>query len=201
MLSTPILRKLLCDTREMKRARSHLREDGLIILLSLVAAWAIVHYDLVHAALQYTGDGVLWASLIAGAFFTSVVTTAPAIAVLGELSQEGNMYAVALVGAFGAVLGDFIIFLFVRDRITRDATFMLRGPRIMRVLHIFKHRHFRRVLPIVGALIIASPLPDELGLALLGLSKINNRYFFVISYTMNALGILLIGFAARGLGW
>lgn len=185
----------------MKRAQKHLLQDAGIVGLSLVFAWAIMHYELVHRALEYTGDGVLWASLIAGAFFTSVVTTAPAIAVLGELSQEGNLYAVALVGAFGAVLGDFIIFSFVRDRVTKDAAFMLRGPRMMRILHIFKHRHFRRVLPVVGALIIASPFPDELGLALLGLSKVSNRYFFVISYVMNALGILVIGLAARGLGW
>lgn len=166
-----------------------------------MAAWAIVHYGLVHRALEYTGDGVLWASLIAGAFFTSMVTTAPAIAVLGELSLEANLLAVALVGAFGAVLGDFIIFSFVRDRVSKDVAFMLRAPRTLRVLHVFKHRHFRRVLPIIGALIIASPFPDELGLTLLGLSKANNRYFVVISYTMNALGIVLVGLAARGLGW
>lgn len=185
----------------MKRARSNLREDFFIVALSLAAAWAIVHYSLVQQALGYTGDGVLWASLIAGAFFTSIVTTAPAIAVLGELSLEGNLYMVALVGAFGAVLGDFIIFSFVRDRVSKDAAFLLRGPRMMRILHIFKHRRFRRILPFVGALIIASPLPDELGLALLGLSKVSNRYFFAISYSMNFLGIVLIGLAARGLGW
>lgn len=192
---------MLCNTKRVKRARTHVREDGLIILLSLVAAWAIVHFDLVDSALGLTGDNVLWASLIAGAFFTSMVTTAPAIAVLGELGAGSNLWPVALVGAFGAVLGDFILFSFVRDRISKDAEFLLRGPRIMRVLHIFKHRRFRRVLPFVGALIIASPLPDELGLALLGLSKLSNRYFFVISYVMNALGIVLIGLAARGLGW
>lgn len=185
----------------MRRAQKHLLQDAIVVGLSLVAAWAIVHFNVVHTALEYTGDGILWASLIAGAFFTSVVTTAPAIAVLGELSIEGNLYAVALVGAFGAVLGDFIIFTFVRDRVSKDAAFMLRGPRVMRILHIFKHRHFRRVLPIVGALIIASPFPDELGLALLGLSKVNNRYFFAISYVMNAFGIVMVGLAARGLGW
>lgn len=167
----------------------------------MAAAWAIVHYNIVHRLLEYAGDGVLWASLIAGAFFTSVVTTAPAIAVLGELSLETNLLGVALVGAFGAVLGDLVIFSFVRNRVSRDLAFMLRAPRAMRVRHVFKHRHFRRVLPIVGALIIASPLPDELGLTLLGLSKANIRYFFLISYTMNALGIALIGLAARGLGW
>lgn len=185
----------------MKRARTHLLQDLAIVALSVWAAWAIVHYQLVHHLLGYVGHGTVYASFVAGMFFTSVATTAPAIAVLGELSQDGNLLVVALVGALGAVVGDYILFSFVRDRIGRDAAFLLRGPRAMRVLHVFKHRRFRRVLPIVGAFIIASPLPDELGLALLGLSKVSNRYFFVISYGMNFLGIVCVGLAARGFGW
>ncbi len=158
-----------------------------------------MHYQLVQALLEYLGGGTILASFVAGMFFTSVATTAPSLAVLGELSLAGNFIVVALVGGLGAVLGDFVLFTFVRDRISRDASFLLRGPRAMRVLHIFKHRRFRRVLPIVGALIIASPLPDELGLALMGFSKMSNRYFFVISYIMNVAGILLIGLVAHSL--
>lgn len=185
----------------MKKMRARLLQDALLIAASIWAAWAIVHFEFVHYALAQAGDGVLYASFFAGLFFTSLLTTAPAIAVLGELAQEGNLFLIASVGALGSVAGDYLIFVFVRDRISRDAEFLLRGPRMMRIFHIFKHRRFRRVLPWVGALIIASPLPDELGLALLGLSKINNRYFFVISYAMNFLGIVLIGLAARGMGW
>ena len=185
----------------MRKMRARLLQDALLIAASVWAAWAIVHFEFVHYALAQAGDGVLYASFLAGLFFTSLLTTAPAIAVLGELAQEGNLLLIALVGALGSVVGDFLIFMFVRDRIARDAEFLLRGPRAMRILHIFKHRRFRRILPWVGALIIASPLPDELGLALLGLSKLSNRYFFVIAYTMNFAGIILIGLVARGMGW
>ncbi len=176
-------------------------QDAFAIVASVWAAWAIVHFDLVSAALERAGDGVLWASLVAGLFFTSLITTAPAIAVLGELTLEANIFTVALVGALGAVLGDYIIFAFVRDRVSQDAAYLLRGPRFRRMFHIFTQPHFRRVLPVVGALIIASPLPDELGLTLLGFAHIDRRYFFAVSYCMNFLGIVLIGLAARGLGW
>lgn len=140
-------------------------------------------------------------SLVAGVFFTSLITTAPAIAVLGELSIESNLFTIALVGALGAVAGDYLIFAFVRDRVSNDATYLLRGPRFRRMFHVFSQPHFRRVLPFVGALIIASPFPDELGLVLLGFARIDRRYFFAISYSMNFFGILLIGLVARGLGW
>jgi hypothetical protein len=183
----------------MRRAR--LLQDALAIAASIWAAWAIVHFNLVHAALAQAGDATIWASLIAGLFFTSLITTAPAIAVLGELMVGANLFVVALVGALGAVAGDYLIFAFVRDRISQDAGYLLRGPRFRRMFHIFRQPHFRRVLPVIGALIIASPLPDELGLALLGFSRMDRRYFFAISYSMNFIGILLIGLAARGFGW
>jgi hypothetical protein len=99
------------------------------------------------------------------------------------------------------VAGDYLIFAFVRDRISQDVAYLLQGPRFKRMFYIFGRPHFRRVLPIAGALIIASPFPDELGLALLGFSRIDRRYFFAISYAMNFIGLVLVGLAARGLGW
>jgi hypothetical protein len=183
----------------MRRAR--LLQDALAIVASIGAAWAIVHFNFVHTVLAQAGDGVVWVSLVAGLFFTSLITTAPAIAVLGEVSLESNLFVVALVGALGAVAGDYLIFAFVRDRVSKDAAYLLRGPRFKRMFHIFSQPHFRRVLPFVGALIIASPFPDELGLALLGLARVDRRYFFAISYSMNFLGVVLIGLAARGMGW
>lgn len=180
-------------------ARRRLRQDFYLILASLVVAWAIIRFDLVGAVLAYTGDGVLLAALFAGAFFTSIVTTAPAIAVLGELALHMNPFLLAVLGGAGAVAGDYLIFIFVRDRIAADAAYLLRGPKMQRALHVFKHRHFRRVLPIVGAIIIASPLPDELGLALLGISRMRTRPFIFISFTFNFIGILLIALVARSL--
>jgi len=171
--------------------------DSIIVLGSVVVAIAIVNTNAVALLLEATGGSFLTASFIAGLFFTSVFTTAPAIVFLGELAQEGNLLMVALVGALGAVLGDYLLFAFVRDRVSEDAAFLLKGPRFKRVVRVFKRRHFRRVLPILGALIIASPFPDELGLALLGISKMNTRSFFVLSYAMNAGGIIVIGLVAR----
>ena len=183
----------------MRRAR--LLQDTLAIVASIWAAWAIVHFDLVDAVLAQAGDGIVWVSLIAGLFFTSLITTAPAVAVLGELSIETNLFIVGLVGALGAVAGDYLIFAFVRDRVSKDAAYLLRGPRFRRMFHIFSQPHFRLVLPFVGAVIIASPFPDELGLALLGFSRLDRRYFFAIAYAMNFAGIIFIGLVARGMGW
>ena len=180
-------------------AKRHLRQDFYIVAASIAAAWAIVRFGAVDALLAYAGDGVLAGSFVAGAFFTSVMTTAPAIAVLGVLSLHGNLFLVALVGGAGAVCGDYLIFSFVRDRLGDDLAYLIKRNGSPRFFKIFHRKSFRWVLPFVGALIIASPLPDELGLVLLGVAKMSTRRFLAVSYAFNATGIFLIGLAARAL--
>ena len=180
-------------------AKRHLWQDFWVVLASLAVAWAIVRFNAVDAVLAYTGDSALVASFVAGMFFTSVVTTAPAIAVLGELALEGNLLLVALAGGAGAVIGDYIIFAFVRDRVGDDIAYLLARTGTPRFFKLFHRRTFRWMLPFIGGLIIASPLPDELGLALLGIAKMRTSRFVLLSFTFNATGILLIGLAARSL--
>ncbi len=171
--------------------------DLCIVAVSIIAAIYIVHSGAIEHILAMTGDRILLTSLVAGLFFTSVFTTAPAIAVLGSLSHHGNIFIIAAVGGVGAVLGDYILFWFVRDHITKDASALMKGRRWRGVRHILRNRMLRRLLPIIGAFIVASPFPDEVGLALMGVSKLSTGRFLLIAYCMNALGILAIGFVAQ----
>lgn len=178
-------------------ATRHLLQDLIVVVASLVLAWLIIRYEWVHLVLAQLDGGVLLGSFIAGMFFTSVTTTAPAIVVLGELAQEGNLLLVALLGGLGAVVGDYVIFAFVRDRVSEDIAYVLRRTGSPRIFKVFRRKTFRRFLPFLGGLIIASPFPDELGLALLGLSRMRTSRFLLLAFTFNAAGILLIGLAAR----
>ena len=64
---------------------------------------------------------------------------------------------------------------------------------------LFKFKFFRWLTWLIGGLIIASPLPDELGISLLGFSKAKTSLFIVLSFVFNFLGILFIGWVARAL--
>lgn len=179
----------------------HVVEDGAIITISIVAAILIVRSGVVHSLVASFQDFGVLGSFAAGIFFTSIFTTAPAIAVLGELSQARPIWEVVVLGGLGAMMGDYIIFRFVRDRLGDDALYLLAHSGIKRVPAIFRTRLFRRLVPFVGALIIASPLPDELGLAMLGVSKVSTRNFFLLSFTFNAIGILFVAWAATQWMW
>lgn len=180
----------------MRRKRNRVIFDFFLILVSIGVAVYIVETGAVHAFAASLAS-LEWAgAFFAGMLFTSLFTTAPAIAILGELVGEQSVVSVALIGALGAVVGDFILFQLVRDRVGADIRFLLGYTKHRRFPAIFKTRLFHSLTPFVGALIIASPLPDELGLALLGFSKVPERSFIFITYAMNALGILLIGWVA-----
>ena len=64
---------------------------------------------------------------------------------------------------------------------------------------LLKLKLFRRVSFFVGGLIIASPLPDELGISLFGFSKIKMSWFIPLSFIFNFIGIVLIGVVAQAL--
>src|SRR3989344_1259828 len=136
-------------------------------------------------------------SFIAGILFVSVFTVAPATIALGEIAQSNSAITVAIIGGLGALIGDLIIFRFVRDRVSQHLFYLIKISKSERLFSIFKLRLFRWIIPFVGALIIASPLPDEIGVAMLGLSKIKNSYFILLSLLLNSAGILIIGLIAK----
>ncbi len=48
-------------------------------------------------------------------------------------------------------------------------------------------------LPVIAGFIIATPLPDKMGVALLATLKIiSSRVFFMISFLLNTIGIFII---------
>ena len=160
----------------------------------------LVRTNVLANLLASTGQFEIFGAFIAGAFFTSIFTTAPAIAALGEISLMQGILVTALFGALGSVVGDLIIFRFVRDRFSEHVSEILTHDSVWRRFHLLLRRRFFRWFTIlVGGFILASPLPDELGVAVLGFSKMRMKYFVLLSFVFNFLGILLIGLIARSI--
>ena len=103
----------------------------------------------------------------------------------------------ALFGGFGGLVGDLIIFRFVRDHVVDDINYFLEHWKRKRRISILEVKVLKSLFPFLGALIIASPLPDELGIALMGLAKMPTSQFVPISFSLNFLGILIIALIAR----
>lgn len=188
------------DTRRRGGNEIHIFYDVGVIVLSILIAVLLIQTGVLKGLLVSAEGMGIWGAFIAGMFFTSIFTTAPAIAALGEVSLLQGIFITALFGAAGSVLGDLLIFKFVRDRFSDHIAEMLAHESVWRRYHLlFKRRFFRWGTFFIGGFILASPLPDELGIALLGFSKLRSRYFALLSFLFNFLGILAIGLVARSL--
>lgn len=178
-----------------KEIQSHLFKNILVLTISIIAAILLAKSGIFDSVINATEGLKILGIFIAGFFFTSALTIGPAGVALVKLSQTESIFLIAVVGAFGSVIGDLIIFRFVRDRISDDFIALFQQVKIKRWIHILHLEIFRFFTPFIGALLVASPLPDEIGLAMMGISKIKTRYFIPISYFLNFIGILLIGSA------
>ncbi|MEK7155306.1 MAG: hypothetical protein AAB734_00320, partial [Patescibacteria group bacterium] len=150
--------------------RPHFGRDILIIATSISLAVFIAQHDLVARFMNTVGFLPVEA-FIAGFFFTSLLTLAPAGVAFAEMAQAAPAMQLAAWGAAGAVIGDLLLFFFVRDAISDDVMALLRGSWLRKIKVLFKTPFLSWAVPVAGALVIASPLPDEVGLAMLGLSK------------------------------
>ncbi len=179
------------------QARHQLREDIVVIAASVLLAWALISSGTLAQLTAVTHAGKLLESFVGGLFFTSAFTIAPAAILLGNLSHTLSPWSVALVGAFGAMCGDLILFLFIRDRLAKDIEGVFPRRAVRRFLRSFHLGFWKWLAPVLGALIIASPLPDEFGLSLLGLSRVRVMVLLPLSFCMNLLGILAVAGVAN----
>lgn len=133
--------------------------------------------------------GTVIASFVSGVFFTSAFTIAPASVALSRIAFLADPWTIALWGALGAMCGDLILFYFIRDRFVDDLAASVKPSVKKHILSSFHLGFMKWLAPLAGAVIIFSPLPDEMGLALMGLSKTRVAVLMPISFTMNLFAI------------
>lgn len=166
--------------------------NTLLFLFSIILIASLIEIPVIKNLVLRIGEFGYLGALVAGIFFVSTFTFVPAGIVLFFLAENFNPFYIAIIAGLGTVLGDYLIFRFFKDRVFEEIRPALRkiGKPLVNKL-IFTSR-FSWMVPVLGAILIASPLPDEIGIALMGLSKIKNWQFLVIAFFLNSLGILLM---------
>lgn len=172
------------------RARHELVKDLFLIFIGAVIAVLLAKSGVIAWLVNILGGHII-ASFIAGIFFTSVFTIAPAAVALVSIVNV-PIVTVAFWGALGAMIGDLIMFFFIGDRFAEDLLDSIKPSVTRHIINSFHFGFLKWLSPILGALIIASPLPDEFGLALLGLSKTKLSVLIPVAFAMNFVGIYLL---------
>lgn len=181
------------------RAAARLRHDLYIILGSFLAALILLHIGLLGNMISFVQNMQLIGACIAGFFFVSAFTVAFATIAIGAIALTLPPLQIALWGAVGAALGDILIFTFIRDRVATDLKGAIKKRDYRAALSFFHTGLMHWLAPILGAICIATPVPDEIGLALMGLSRMRTIYLIPIAFVMNFMGIWAIATITRAL--
>ena len=167
------------------------------VLISVVIAIFLGQNQTFKDWLLHLGSLEYIGALFVGMLFVSSFTVAISTVVIAIMAQNINPMALGLIGGVGAVMGDYLVFKLVRSHLQDELAMLFGKDGTSYVKTILRSKYIAWMLPIIGVFILASPLPDELGISLLGISKMTDAKFILISYISNSVGILMIASVAK----
>ena len=146
------------------------------------------------ASLGYAG------TFITGIFFSYGFTAAPATAVLLILSKTQDVFVAGVVGGLGALAGDYAIFNLLRTSFADEISEIRNEKLVMKIGRAVPSHIKKYLVPVFAGLIIASPLPDEIGVSMLVASQdISTKKFALISFALNTAGIIVVLSIGKGI--
>ncbi len=146
-----------------------------------------------HEIIVLSGSFGIIGVLISGIFFGYGFTVIPATASLVYFTESFNPIIIAFIGATGTMIGDLIIFNYIKNQIPDEIENLIKKSEIRKL----KKTRFYWLVPTIAGFIIASPLPDEIAVSLLGSYKFDANKFMLLSFILNFIGILII----TGISW
>lgn len=173
--------------------------DFIILLISCFLAFLLVHNGSLDTFIARVLPVRFLAEFVAGMLFTSFLTTPFSFALFYVLSETIHPLQIAIIGGLGACIGDMLIVAIFRNSFFDDFKTLERTLKLKRAFSYFHSSHFNHLAPLLGVLIIASPFPDELGLMMLGASKLKAIQLAILTFTINTAGIYFICIISRSI--
>lgn len=164
-----------------------------LVFLGVITSLLLSRIEAFQTFLFHLGTLGYIGAFLAGVLFVNTFTVATGALILLVLAKQLSAVEIGITAGLGAVVGDLLIFRFVENNLESELEAVYNKidskHHFMKLLH---SRYFHWTLPVLGALIIASPLPDELGVTLMGISKMKTYKFMIVSFLLNSLGIFSV---------
>ena len=167
--------------------------------ISIIFAIFLSRYESLNSFLLSLGNWGYIGAFFGGILFVSTFTAATGAVILIILSEKLSLIEMAVLAGLGGVVGDFAIFRFIKDGLLSEIIpiyHRLGGGHMTRIL---RTKYFRWMLRIIGGIIIASPFPDELGVSLMGITKIKTYQFLPLVFVLDTIGVFLFIVLARAI--
>lgn len=132
----------------------------------------------------------LLGSFIIGIFYTLGFTTPTAFIMILEMMAMNNALLVAIFAALSAACVDTILFVLLKDQLEKSTGDIIRKIRK-------KLGAFNALSPFIGFFIFGTPLPDELGLALMEITDIKAMKIFIVVFSAKFITLMLTFYAIK----
>jgi hypothetical protein len=147
---------------------------------------------------QYLG-GHGYLSMLLGGMLVGYGFTAPfGVAIFIGVAKDVHPLLGAIAGGIGAGIADITIFTFVRQSFADELSSLKTSAVISHIQNWLYHESVPERIQqymawSVAGLLIASPLPDEIGVAMLsGFTELKTRPFSILCFCLHSVGIFII---------
>jgi hypothetical protein len=164
----------------------------LMLFLGLALAIILSRSSQFNNFIQGLGQFGYISAIIAGAMFVCTFTVATGAYIIFTLAKTLSPVELILFGMIGAVIFDMLVYKTIKNTVDKEILEAFNTPRFSHFKKILHTKYFAWMAPLIGLLVFLSPLPDELGISLLGLSKLRTYQFFFISILNHSLGMFLV---------
>jgi len=174
-----------------------------LFLLSILIAVLLSVTGVLDAFFSDLGSLGYVGAFLAGLLFPITFTAPLATAALLYIGAHYDITSSVLLATFGALIGDLVIFTFIKDGTLKEIHEIRSEYRINHRTHDHYRRHkallmlfqtkpFHALAIFLGGLLILSPLPDEFGVAILASYKLDIKKFIPLSLLLNGIGIWIV---------
>ena len=180
----------------MKRLFKFKYPKIIALIITIILAYIIFSNPKVGEFVSHLGALSYLGTFLAGMLF-SFGFTAPFSAGFFITLNPANIWLAGIVGGFGAMCSDLLIFKLIRFSF-KDEIKNLKKEKISREVENLVNKTLSNKIRIyimyaIAGITIASPLPDEAGVIMLaGLTKIKPKILALISFLLNTAGILVL---------
>lgn len=171
----------------------HKRRNLFLLILGVLLAVFLARSPLLTMFLDHFSTYPLLIAFIGGMLFASTFTVATGGIVLIKLSGLYSPIFLILFAGLGAAFCDYLIFSLIKNKAPTHIAPVYKNLINKSHLHKILHTHyFAWTLPVLGAIVMASPIPDEVGVSLMGLSKLSGIKFLLIALSSHLIGMTTI---------
>lgn len=168
----------------------------MLLVIMIILSYFIFTNPLISNYLSKLGSLGYLGVFIGGVLFAFGFTAPFSVGLFISLNPS-NIWIAGIIGGFGALISDLLIFKFIKVSFKDEFNRLGKTKILKNIQSIIQNNFGERIkvylMYVFAGILIASPLPDEIGVVMLaGLTRINLKILAILSFILNTLGIIII---------